>query len=114
MKGNVHSQGYVWTIAEQFEGKLKTVSFELLSRGRDLADKLKVPLCSILIGPILDEEKLNMLIHRGADEVIVVEDIELRYFNAEMYSAILTALINDYQPEIILAAATSTGRTLMP
>ena len=107
-------KGCVWTIAEQHEGKLKAVSFELLSRGRDLADKLEVNLCSILIGPVLTEEKLKELIHRGADEVIVVEDEELKYFCAEAYSAILTALIRDYQPEIILAAATSTGRTLMP
>ena len=114
MKGYVRNQGCVWTIAEQFEGKLKTVSFELLSRGRDLADKLNVHLCSILIGPVLDEENLNELICRGADEVIVVEDVALQFFNAELYSALLTALIRDYQPEIILAAATTTGRTLMP
>ena len=107
-------KGCVWTIAEQFEGKLKTVSFELLSRGRDLADKLKVHLCSILIGPVLPEENLSELIRRGADEVIVVEDVELQHFAADVYSAILTELIRDYQPEIILAAATSTGRTLMP
>ena len=120
MKGSIRSPGYVhnkscvWTIAEQHNGKLKAVSFELLSRGRDLADKLEVHLCSILIGPVLKEENLQELIHCGADEVIVVEDDELKYFCNETYSAILTTLIKDYQPEIILAAATSAGRTLMP
>ena len=108
MKGNV------WTIAEQHEGKLKAVSFELLSRGRSLADKLNVQLCSILVGSVLEEDKLLELIHRGADEVIVVQDRELSFFCADTYSAILEALIRDYQPEIILAAATSAGRTLMP
>ena len=104
----------VWTLAEQHEGKLKAVSFELLSRGRNLADKLGVTLSSILIGPALEEETLKELIRRGADEVIAVQDEGLRYFDSEAWSAVLETLIREYEPEIILAAATSTGRTLMP
>jgi electron transfer flavoprotein alpha subunit len=104
----------VWTLAEQYEGKLKSVSFELLSRGRILADKLGGKLVSVLMGPHLDDETLRSLIHRGADEVLVVEDESLRFFSSESYSAVLETLIKDFQPEIILAAATSTGRTLMP
>lgn len=104
----------VWTLAEQYEGKLKTVSFELLARGRGLADKLGVKLFSILIGPTLEDACLEELILRGADEVIAVQDAELKYFSNESYSAILETLIREYEPEIILAAATSTGRTLMP
>ena len=107
-------KGSVWTIAEQHEGKLKAVSFELLSRGRTLADKLNVKLCSLLIGPVIKEEILRELIRRGADKVITAEDEELRYFCNETYSAILTELIREYEPEIIIAAATTTGRTLMP
>ena len=107
-------KGSVWTLAEQYEGKLKTVSFELLSRGRRLADKLGGGLCSVLIGPALDEDHLQRLIRSGADEVIAVEDEALRYFCCESYSALLESLIRDYEPEIILAAATSTGRTVMP
>jgi len=104
----------VWTLAEQHEGNLKTVSFELLARGRGLADKLGVKLFSILIGPALEDDCLEELIARGADEVIAVQDEELKYFSNESYSAILETLINEYEPEIILSAATSTGRTLMP
>jgi len=104
----------VWTLAEQYEGSLKTVSFELLSRGRSLADKLGVKLSSILIGPVLEEKILMELIYRGADEVIAVEDEGLRYFASETHSVVLETLIRDYNPEIILGAATSTGRTLMP
>ena len=107
-------KGDVWTLAEQHEGKLKTVSFELLSRGRSLADKRKGKLVSVLIGPVIEGETLKELIRRGADEVIAVEDGALRYFDAESHSAILEALIHDLQPEIIIAAATSTGRTVMP
>jgi electron transfer flavoprotein alpha subunit len=104
----------VWTLAEQHEGKLKSVSFELLSRGRILADRRGVPLCSVLIGPVMNLETLKELIRRGADEVIAVQDETLRYFCCESYSALLELLIRYHEPEIFLAAATSMGRTLMP
>ena len=104
----------VWTLAEQHEGKLKRVSFELLTRGRSLADKRGGRLSSIIIGPPLGEESLRELIRRGADEVIAVQDEELRYFCCQTYAGILETLIRDFCPEIFLAAATSMGRTLMP
>jgi electron transfer flavoprotein alpha subunit len=117
---NAVSMNTVWTLAEhgagrtQHEVKLKSVSFELLSRGRNLADKLGTSLCSILIGPVLEDEVLNELIRRGADEVLTVESDELNYFDCQSYSGILETLIREYEPEILLAAATSMGRTLMP
>lgn len=104
----------VWTIAEEKEGQLKNVSFELLARGRTLADKLEAKLTSVLIGGHVSDEKLNELILRGADEVLFVEDDKLSNFIVETYSNVLIDLITEYKPEIIISAATSTGRTLMP
>jgi electron transfer flavoprotein alpha subunit len=104
----------VWTIAEQYSGSLKSVSFELLSRGRRLADKLGSKLVSILIGYGVDDARLSELIRRGADEVIAVQDEGLAFFVCESYEKILEGLIKKYSPGIILAAATSSGRTLMP
>ena len=110
---NVNYQG-VWTLAEQFEGRLKAVSFEILARGRALADKLGTPLVSVLIGGDFRDEDLASLIHRGADAVYAVQDPALRYFICENYGQVLGYLIKEYKPAILLAAASSTGRTLMP
>ncbi|MDR2519348.1 MAG: electron transfer flavoprotein subunit alpha/FixB family protein [Spirochaetaceae bacterium] len=106
--------GAVWTLAEQFEGKLKGVSFELLSRGRKLADKLGTSLASVLIGDGVGDGDLDRLIKQGADAVYTVQDPKLAYFVCETYERVLEKLIKDYKPAILLAAATSTGRTLMP
>jgi electron transfer flavoprotein alpha subunit len=106
--------GEVWTLAEQFEGRLKAVSFELLGRGRALADKLGTRLVSVLIGDGARDEDLALLIHRGADAVYAVQDPALKYFICENYGRVLGDLIKEYKPAILLAAATSTGRTLMP
>jgi electron transfer flavoprotein alpha subunit len=104
----------VWTLAEQSGGKLKSVSFELLSRGRRLADKLGAKLVSVLIGPPAADEELNLLIQRGADEVYAACDAALAGFVCESYAAVLENLVKEKGPEVILAAATSLGRTLMP
>ena len=105
---------YVWTIAEQSNGRLRDVSFELLSRGRKLADKMDTKLCSVLLGSNVSDETLQELIYRGADEVYYVEDTRLENFIVETYGKVLSDLIKTYKPHSVLAAATSSGRTLMP
>jgi len=104
----------VWTIAEESRGKIKEVSYELLARGRKLADKLGVDLASVLLGSNISESELKQLVYRGADKVYVVDAPELENFIAENYSNVLVDLINKYKPEIIIAGATTSGRTLMP
>ncbi len=104
----------VWTLAEAGEGKLRQVSFELLSRGRKLADKLETQLCSVLLTGSMSDEDLEQLIKRGADKVYVVESPALENFTVETHSNVLLDLIKQYKPEIFIAAATTTGRTLMP
>jgi electron transfer flavoprotein alpha subunit len=105
---------FVWTLAEQHGGRLKGVSYELLGRGRALADKLDTKLASLLIGDGVSDEELQTLVHHGADEVYAIQDPRLAEFTCETYSNVLVHLIKTYRPSIILAAATSTGRTLMP
>jgi len=104
----------VWTIAETSRGKIKDVSFELLTRGRKLADKLGTELSSVLIGNNIYTDDLQELIYRGADKVYVVNNPQLDNFIVENYTNVLKDLISEYQPEIIIAAATTSGRTLMP
>jgi electron transfer flavoprotein alpha subunit len=104
----------VWTIAEQKDGNIREVSFEILTRGRKLADSLGAELCSVLIGYNLDSEKAVEFIHRGADKVYIINSPELENFIVENYSNVLVDMINKYKPEIIIAGATTSGRTLMP
>ena len=104
----------VWTVSENDQGKLKGVSYELLARGRGLADKLGAELASVVIGHNITDEAVEELIHRGADAVYLVNDPGLRHFVVENFSAVLRDLINVYKPEIVIAGATTYGRTLMP
>ena len=105
---------YVWTLGEQFEGKLRGVSFELLSRGKKLAEELDTKVCSLILGHNISDEDLEELIQRGADEVYFVDDPRLADFQNETYSNVISDLINQYHPHIVLAAATTIGRVVMP
>jgi len=104
----------VWILAEQSGGRVLRISHELLTRGRTLADKRGVKLTAVLFGHQLHEADLQGLIDRGADAVIAREAPELEHFLVEPYAACMTQLIEQRRPEIVIAGATSTGRTLMP
>ncbi len=102
----------VWVFAEQKDGKVQPVVYELLGKGRELADKLGVDLSAVLLGDKV-EDQVDELIFRGADIVYLVEDSSLRYFVDEEYASILVRLIKKYKPEIVLSGATSIGRALV-
>ncbi len=108
------SASEVWILAEQHDGKIQPISFELLTRGKALAEKRGSRLNAMIFGDNIEESGLRELIARGADRVVAMEAPELAYFLVEPYAACMTRLIRQYHPEIIIAGATSTGRTLMP
>ena len=104
----------VWILAEQFNGRVQRISHELLTRGLDLAAKRGVALTAVIFGHDIDDGDLRELIDRGADAVIATEAPELANFLVEPYAACMIKLIEEHRPEIVIAGATSTGRTLMP
>ncbi len=104
----------VWTLAERRGGELHSVSFELLTRGRALADARGCRLCSVVLGDEIPAAEPEELVARGADRVYVVEDAALGDFLVESYAGALLYLIERYRPEVLIAAATTQGRTLMP
>ena len=104
----------VWILAEQFNGRVQRISHELLTRGLDLAAKRGVALTAVIFGNEIDDGDLRELIDRGADDVIATEAPELANFLVEPYAACMVKLIGEHRPEIVIAGATSTGRTLMP
>lgn len=103
----------VWVFAEQKDGKVANVAFELLGEGRKLAAKLDTKVCAVLLGEGM-ENASKELIARGADTVYVVDDPKLHYYNDESYSDIFVQLVREYKPEIILIGATTYGRSLGP
>ena len=107
-------KGYkgVWIFAEQRGGKVSSVAYELLGIGRKLADDLKTDLSAVLFGS--SETEAKELIRWGADKVYHSKDQIFESFNDEPYSQLLTSLIGDHRPEIVLVGATPIGRSFIP
>lgn len=103
----------VWVFAEHRHGKTAPVTMELLGIGRQIADRKKVPLAAVLFGHEL-HHAAQELIAFGADKVFVADDPALAPFTDEAYGNILTDLILEHQPEIVLAGATAIGRSFIP
>jgi electron transfer flavoprotein alpha subunit len=102
----------VWVFAEQRRGNLKNVAFELLSRGRELADTLKTELCAVCLGHNIAD--IDRLIAHGADKVYLVDSPDLANNQEDYLTHKLVELIREHRPEIVLAGATALGRAFIP
>ncbi|RJS87799.1 electron transfer flavoprotein subunit alpha/FixB family protein [Candidatus Bathyarchaeota archaeon] len=99
--------------AEQEDGEIHQVSYELLGKGRELADRLGVELNAVLLGWQM-ESKSSELIYRGADNVFLYDHPSLRDFDVIRYGRNIVKLVRETRPEIFLIGATRIGRTLAP
>ena len=103
----------VLVYAEQRKGVVHPVAYELLGKGRDLADELGEPLYAVIIGNGL-EEAAEELSFRGADKVFVYDDPFVAEFRDDPCSALLKKLVLEEKPSIFLIGATAIGRSLGP
>jgi electron transfer flavoprotein alpha subunit len=107
------NKGEVWVFAEQEEGKLSEVPFELLGKGRELADRLGVKLAAVVMGEGV-EALAAPLFEAGADIVHLVEDKELKVYRNKAYRHALVELVKECAPQIFIFGATHMGRDLAP
>ncbi|MCE5244670.1 MAG: electron transfer flavoprotein subunit alpha [Syntrophobacteraceae bacterium] len=112
--GDLSAYQGVWVFAEWREGVIHKVSHELLSAGRKLADKRGVGLSAVLLGYRIETGVAEELISYGADQVYIVDNPELAHFTDEAYSKVVVELVRRKRPEILLAGATSIGRSFVP
>ena len=103
----------VFVIAEQRDGKIMKVSYELIGKARELANDLGQDVVAVLMGSGV-EAVAGDLAKAGADKVIVVDDPMLAEYVTEPYAKATTAVIKANDPEIVLFGASSIGRDLAP
>ena len=106
-------QGDVWVVAEQNDGELHDVGLELLSKGRELADRLGVRLAAVLLGAKVDSHARRLIEH-GADCVWAGEHPDLAHYQTNPYAKVVARLIEEHRPQIVIFGATPVGRDLAP
>jgi electron transfer flavoprotein alpha subunit len=101
----------LWVHVEAEDGELAGVSRELLTKGRELATALGVPLTGLLAGRRVVDLAWEAVAH-GADRVLYAEDPRLEPFTVEPHAAVIEALALRDKPDILLFGATAQGRDL--
>ncbi len=103
----------VFVFAEQVDGQITPVSFELIGKARDLAQQLGGEVVAGLLGYQISA-LANELVAFGAEMVVVADHPELKDYRTEPYTQAIDQILEKYQPEIALFGATSIGRDLAP
>ncbi|MDA8413233.1 MAG: electron transfer flavoprotein subunit alpha [Desulfobacteraceae bacterium] len=101
----------VWVFVEQTEGEPAKVSWELLGVGAELAGKLGVELCALVIGEKVEHLCQEAFAH-GAAKAYLLDAPLYYHYRTEAYVEACCHLIEKHRPEIILMGATGMGRDL--
>lgn len=99
----------IWVFIEHEQGKVSSVSFELLGEGRKLADAIGCKLCGFIFGKEV-EGFIKEAIAYGAEKVYVTESPLLEPYRNDPFACAAVNLIRKYKPEIVLFGATVQGR----
>jgi electron transfer flavoprotein alpha subunit len=102
----------LFVLAEHRRGELRDVTFEMLTKGRELSQKIDADLTAVLLGLNVKEFAKRLVDH--AKKVLIVDDARLENFNAEAYQKVLSHLISERKPLLTLIGHTSFGIDLAP
>ncbi|MEJ2723146.1 MAG: electron transfer flavoprotein subunit alpha/FixB family protein [Deltaproteobacteria bacterium] len=101
----------VMTIAEQRDGEIRKISYEIVSEGRRLADALGQNVTTLLLGSNV-KDKAASLGHYGADKVLVADDPRLETYTTDAYTAVIADLVKANDPAILILGASVQGKDL--
>ena len=101
----------IYIYGEINNNKLIDITYELLSKGRPLADKLNSKLNLVCINQIKDDD-FKVLQRYRVDEVICYN--YSNEYDCSTYGDILEKFVEKYKPDVLLFPATNIGRELAP
>ncbi len=103
--------GELLVFVEQREGVINPVSYELLGKGRELADKKRCVLAAVLLGNGVESHARELIFH-GAERVYLFEHPMFNDCDLLNYKHNMVRLVRDIQPDVFLLGATYWGRSL--
>ena len=104
--------GPIFVLAEHRMGELRDITFEMLTKGHELARQVGSELTALLLGHGVDGMAEELA--KWADRVLYVEDERLKDFNADAYQAVLASLIEERRPVLTMIGHTAYGVDLAP
>jgi len=110
---NLQDYKGVFVFAQQVEGKITGVSFELIGKGKELAADLNTEVTAVVLGSNIGHLAKELAV-LGADKVVVIDAPALVEYVTEPYTEAIYTVIEKYKPEVFLFGATAIGRDLAP
>ncbi len=101
----------IWIFAQQKSNKISSVTYELMNAGRKLAESRSAQLTAVVFGSGIEDQAADLYKY-GADKVLYVENADFASFVDDAYAAVLTHLIEDGKPDVVIGSATFYGKTL--
>jgi electron transfer flavoprotein alpha subunit len=101
----------VWIVAEQRDGALRKVSFELASTARKLADQLGEEVAAVLCGSGV-EALAAALGKYGVDKVFVADSPALEPYTTDAHATAVAKIVKENDPSILLLGASAQGKDL--
>ena len=102
----------LFVLTEHRQGEIRDITFEMLTKGRELAEKTNTDLTAILLGHHIGDHTKRLADH--AERVLLIDDKRLENFNSEAYQRVLSHLITKRNPSLILIGHTAFGVDLAP
>jgi electron transfer flavoprotein alpha subunit len=102
----------IFVLAEHRQGTIRDITYEMLTKAKELAEKTNTELTAIILGKNIKEKAKPLAEY--AQKIILVEDPKLENYTSETYQKVLTTLIKEHKPLLTLIGHTSYGIELAP
>lgn len=102
----------IFVLAEHRQGQIRDITYEMLTKARELAAKAGAEVTAVMFGKDMTEHAKALAEY--SKSVLLVEDPKLENFNSEAYKRILTKLVTEQKPMLIMIGHTSYGIDLAP
>ncbi len=102
----------IMVVAEHRQGDLRDITWEMLSKGRQIAEVMGTELEIVLLGKGI--HSLAETLQPKAHNVVVIEDDHLEFFNSELYEKVLTQIMIERKPFLTLVGHTGMGMDFAP
>ncbi|MEM2464291.1 MAG: hypothetical protein QXL85_01565 [Candidatus Bathyarchaeia archaeon] len=102
----------IFVLAEHRQGQLRDISLEMLTKARELSNKVNAEVTSLILGK--EVEQFASTLTEFSDRVLLIEDNRLEHFNSDLYQAILSRVIKERKPLLTMIGHTSYGVEISP
>ena len=103
----------VLVYTENWDGKFKKLSFELVSYASAVAKMLNTPVTALSIGKVVDEE-LTKLGSYGAQKIVSIDNDLLSALDSQVYTSVITEIARKENSVVILLSNNNAGKALAP